>query len=100
MPELLEVGELAVLGRFHLVRRIAARTTTTGNVVLHLGVGGQREEALEGVVGAADQFARNAVAADAAETVFTIGVAQFGNEGGTVGVVTTDVEGRNFLHDL
>jgi hypothetical protein len=35
-------------------RRVAARAAAAGHVVLHLGFFGQREEALERIVGAID----------------------------------------------
>src|SRR6185312_5527543 len=98
VPELLQVGVLAVLGGFHLERRVAARAAAAGHVVLHLGFGGEREETLEHVVGAVDQLARNAVAADAAETEFAVGGADLGNERIAVAVVTADIQGGNMLH--
>jgi hypothetical protein len=72
-------------------------------VVLHLGFGGQREEALERIVGAIDVGLGDAVAADTAETPLAVGRAQFGHEGRTVAAVgrrgeASDVEGRDLAH--
>jgi len=68
MPELLQVRMLRILGRLDAERRVAARATGAGLVILALDLGRQREEALENIVGGVDAGLRYAVATDAAET--------------------------------
>ena len=76
---------LRVLRGLDAERRVAARAAAAGHVVLALGVVGQREEALEHVVGAVDQRLRDAVVADAGEAPLAIGRAELGDEGVAVG---------------
>ncbi len=98
VPELLQVRVFRVLGGLDAERRVAARAAGARLVVFHLDVFRQREEGLGGVVGALDQLVGDAVAADAAEAPLAVGGAQFGHEGGAVGIETADVEGRDLAH--
>ena len=72
---------LRALGGLHAERRVAARAAAAGDVVLALGLLGQREEALEHVVGPVDPRLRDVVAADAREAPLPVGGAELGDEG-------------------
>ena len=74
-------GYWRILRGLHPEWRVAARAAGSLDVVLHLHLGRQREEAHECVVGFVDQTLFDAVTADAGETPFAVGRAEFGDEG-------------------
>jgi hypothetical protein len=86
MPELLEIGDVVILGGLDPERGVAPRAAASGDVVLHLGRRRLGEELLEHLVGASDERFIEAVLADAHEAIAAQGLTEIGDERLTVGV--------------